>query len=133
MDAERISVSERQASWMLWVGVLTGPTAWSLQVLINYNLEELACSSGARDVGRIWGIGVSTWILVVDIGLAAATLAGLLLSIRCLRAAGSKDTSTGGRARWMAAVGVMAGVLFLIIIASGLAPPFLLNVCEVSP
>jgi hypothetical protein len=118
---------------MLWVGVLTGPTAWSLQVLINYNLEELACSSGARDVGRIWGIGVSSWILIVDIVLVAATLAAFLLSLRCLRASRAGDRSTGGRAQWMAVVGVMAGILFFIIIASGLAPPFLLDVCEVSP
>jgi hypothetical protein len=132
MDAQRISRTERRGSWLLWIGVLTGPAAWSLQVLINYNLEEIACGPAAQGSRDIWGIGVETWVLAVDALLAVSTLAAALVSLRCLRSAGA-DASTGGRARWMALVGVMSSVLFLIVIVSGFAPPFFLDVCEITP
>jgi heme/copper-type cytochrome/quinol oxidase subunit 2 len=118
---------------MLWAGVFTGPAAWSLQLLINYNLEEIACSEATQDVGRIWGVGVATWILVVDVVLVVATGLAGSLALRCLRRLPADDPTPGGRARWMAAVGVMVSVLFLIVIASGVAPPLMLDVCEVSP
>jgi hypothetical protein len=132
MDAERISLAERQGTWMLWAGVLTGPTAWSLQIVVNYNLEEIACSAGTREVGEIWGVGVAAWILIVDAVLVVATLAAGGLAIRCLHST-HPDRSVGGRARWMAVVGVLVSALFLVIIASGIAPPFFLDVCELSP
>jgi heme/copper-type cytochrome/quinol oxidase subunit 2 len=132
MDAERISRAERRESWMLWVGVLTGPAAWSLQLMINYNLEEIACGPAAGTRGEVWGIGVGTWILAVDVVLAIATLAAVLVAFRCLRTT-ADDTSTGNRARWMAVAGVMTSGLFLIVIVSGLAPPFILDVCETTP
>lgn len=128
MDAER----ERRGTWMLWAGVLTGPAAWSLQIVVNYNLEEIACSAATQDVGVIWGVGVAAWILIVDAVLVAATLAAGGLSLLCLSST-HPNRSVGGRARWMAVVGVLVSVLFLIIIASGIAPPFFLDVCELSP
>ena len=132
MDAQRISRSERRGSWLLWVGVLTGPAAWSLQVLINYNLEEIACAPAAQGSRDIWGIGVETWVLGVDALLAAATIAAAAAALHCLRSGGD-DASTGNRARWMALVGVMTSALFLIVIMSGFAPPFVLDVCEITP
>jgi hypothetical protein len=132
MDAQHISRSERQGTWMLWAGALTGPAAWSLQIVINYNLEEIACSAGTQEVGVIWGVGVAAWILIVDAVLVAATLAAGLLALHCLRSI-HPDRSVGGRARWMAVLGVLVSTLFLVIIASGIAPPFFLDVCELSP
>ena len=132
MEAQRISRMERRGSWLLWIGVLTGPAAWSLQVLINYNLEEIVCGPAAQGSRDIWGIGVETWILAVDAVLAASTLVAALVSLHCLRSTRA-DASTGGRAHWMALVGVMSSVLFLIVIVSGFAPPFFLEVCEATP
>jgi hypothetical protein len=132
MSAERISRAERSGSWRLWVGVLTGPAAWSTQILINYNLEEIACGPASGTTGRILGVDVQAWILGVDTFLAVATLVAGWISIVCLRST-EADASTGGRARWMALSGVMVSALFLIIIVAGFAPPLFLNVCEPTP
>jgi hypothetical protein len=123
----KITRAERRGSWLLWAGVLTGPAAWSLQLLINYNLEELACSSASQQPGVLVGLGVETFILLVNVVAAAATLVAGLGALSCLR--GSKDESTGQRATWMAGAGVMTSVLFLIAILTGFAPTFYLSVC----
>ena len=39
--------AERGGSKLLWFGVLIGPLCWSLQILIGYNLEEIACNPGS--------------------------------------------------------------------------------------
>jgi hypothetical protein len=124
----RITRAERRGSWRLWAGVLTGPAAWSLQLLINYNLEELACSSASRQSGVLVGLGVETFILLVNVVAAAATVVAGLGALSCLRWK-SDDESTGQRATWMAGAGVMTSILFLIAILTGFAPTFYLSVC----
>jgi hypothetical protein len=133
MDRARgISKAERRGSWLLWAGVLTGPAAWSLQLVVNYNLEELACASANQDPGRLLGLGVETVVMLTNILLAVATLLAGGAALHCRRV-GAKVESTGDRAAWMAVAGVMSSALFLIIILAGFAPPFFLSVCEATP
>ena len=131
---ERITVDERRESRLLWIGVLTGPIAWSIQILVNYNLEEMNCSLGVLTEGKAWGVGIGTIITWVNVLLAIATLGAGLAALSCwrkIRRAGP-GRAVGGRPRWMAGAGVMVSGLFLIMIGFGFAGPFILKVCDPS-
>jgi hypothetical protein len=70
--------------------------------------------------------------LIVTGTLGAVALAGGLTALHCyrkLRAA----TETDSRAKWMAVAGIMNSILYLIVILASVAPPLLLQVCELSP
>lgn len=132
--AQTIAAPERGSSRLLWVGVLTGPAAWSIQLLVNYNVEEFACAPATRDQGTVWGVGVETVVLFVTIVLALATVAAGILSFVCWRKnTRAEDTSPGEVSTWMAIVGMMSSILFLIIIVLGVAPPYFLETCRPGP
>jgi hypothetical protein len=130
--ARDVSKREGRGSAALWFAVFAGPAAWSLQVLIGYNAEEIACSSGSQ-TEKLAGIGIETVITAAHIALTAVTLAALIVSIRYLRLNGRRDHTTGARATWMALVGVMVSVLFLVVLVSGFAPMWFLTTCAPTP
>jgi hypothetical protein len=128
--ARAITRAETRGSVLLWIGVLAGPLAWTVQLLVNYMLEEfISCTPGSQTPGEILGLGVESIILTVNVVLATATLAGGLVAFRCLRDVSDQQNS-GGRARWMARAGVINSVIFLLIILVGFAPPVVLSVCR---
>jgi hypothetical protein len=130
--ARDVSKREGRGSAALWFAVLAGPAAWSLQVLIGYNAEEIACSAGSQ-TEKLTGIGVETLITAAHIVLTAITLAALIVSLRYLRSYGRADSTTGARATWMALAGVMVSVLFLVVLVSGFAPMWFLTTCSPTP
>lgn len=133
MDAaEKISRAEGRGSWRLWFGLLVGPAAWTTQIIVNYLVDEIACAPASTDPGRIWGVSSEMVILAVNIVLASATILAGVIAYRCLRATGSEvDTGGAGRVVWMARVGIMSSVLFLIAIGLGFPPAWMLGSCEV--
>jgi hypothetical protein len=133
LDRAHTTRAERGGSGLLWVGTLTGPIAWSIHLVVNYNLEEIACAPATRRVGEIWGIGVETLMLGINVVLASATALAGVIAYRCWRRARGMQGESDERAAWMGIAGVMVSVLFLIIIGMGLAPQFFLDVCERTP
>ena len=129
----RISRAESFGSWVLWAGVLTGPIAWAVQLVVGYGLEEIACAPAAQERGEIAGVGVEVIIVALGLVLLAATAASGLGALRCLRTAHADDETPGARASWMAIAGVMTSILFVIVIGAGTAPPLLLDVCAPTP
>jgi hypothetical protein len=130
--AKVVSRREGRGSAALWFGVFAGPAAWSLQVLIGYNAEEIACSAGSQSEELV-GVDIEPLLAVVHIALTAVTLAALIVSIRLLRLHSRGDSTTGGRATWMALAGVMVSVLFLVVLVSGFAPMWFLTTCTPAP
>jgi hypothetical protein len=124
--------NQGSGSTALWFGVLGGPAAWSLQVILGYGAEEIACSPGSQSE-ELAGMGIEPFLVVVSLALTMLTLAALLVSIRCLRIHRSGDPTTGDRAKWMAVAGVMVSVLFLIVLVSGFAPVWFLSTCTPAP
>jgi hypothetical protein len=116
----------------LWFGVLGGPAAWSLQVILGYGAEEIACSPGSRSQ-ELAGIRIESFIFLVGVVLTLVTLAALLVSIRCFSVHRAGDPTTGDRAKWMGIAGIMVSVLFLIAIANGFAPLLFLEECVFTP
>jgi hypothetical protein len=129
MAGERAEISRRRSA-ALWFGILAGPAAWALQVLIGYGAEEIACSAGSQ-TSELLGIGIHPWIVATHILLIAVTLVAGVVSSYCWR--GTKpEATTGDRARWMALTGLMVSVLFLIVLAAGFFPSLFLSTCDPS-
>jgi hypothetical protein len=127
----------RQESWgalALWFGMFAGPAAWVLHLMLGYMTEDLiACTPGSSTQGEILGLGVRPIVIAMNVILIAVTALALVVSItawRRLRASDDKDRE--GRPAWMALVGIMDSALFALIIAGGLVPPLVLDVCRSS-
>jgi TRAP-type C4-dicarboxylate transport system permease small subunit len=106
---------------LLWISILGGPIAWLLHFQINYTLVPHACRSGHR------------------ITLYACTAVFLVLALICALIGWSmwressdqmEDDQPVSRASFMAAVGMLSGLMFaLTIVAQGLAT-IMLNPCQ---
>ena len=125
----------------LWFGVLAGPVLWGVQFYLNYQWEEvLACSPAARDRGVVLGLGVRTWVVLVNTVVCAVILAALAVSLRCYRRtavveAGGVRTSEHYRdvVHWMAFAGIANSILFLLLVVGGYAPAIVLKTCQTVP
>ncbi len=128
-SAREITRRETRGSFLLWFGVLGAPLAWAAQLVLNYSLEEwFACSPATRTRGLVLGLEVDLVATVITGVLAAVALAAGLVSVRCLRS--TEAGTPGSRVRWMAVVGVMNSVLYLIIILFSFGPPLIIGTCE---
>ena len=85
-DAREITRAEARGSALLWFGVLGGPVAWAMQLVLTYSLEEwFACSPATTDRGEILGLGVTTVALLITTILTAVAVASGLVSLGCYR------------------------------------------------
>jgi hypothetical protein len=133
-EARRISREEGLGSAGLWFGILGGPIAWVLHLLIGYSLEEwFACSPSATTRGEVLGMDVRSVTVLITIVFGTVAAAAALVALRYLRRAPRPGDEGPMRVRWMAVVGMMNSILYLLIILGGLGPAFILDVCEVSP
>lgn len=134
--AEAVTRREGRGSVLLWFAVLGAPAAWAAQLLVNYSLEEwFACAPAVTAEGRVIGVAVPTFALVVTIGLTLLATSAGSVALSCLRRiqAHDGDTHVSQRARWMAIAGVMNSVLYLLLIVASFGPPLLLDVCRTTP
>jgi hypothetical protein len=100
---------------LLWVGLLAGPIAWAVQLLVVFSMAAWVCDGGPA------------WLthLVSLLCLLAAT-GGAYLAWRDWRTVGgwpeSEDAVDLGRTRLMAVLGMMGGALFgFVILAQWIA------------
>ena len=110
--------------WALWFGLLGGPVAWTLQLLIDYPLVAHDCFPDAtlRSVPTIDSLRLLL-LLTSAIALAVAVLA-LITAMRSWRASGgvladARTDSTDeappvGRVRFMALGGIFASALTIL-------------------
>jgi hypothetical protein len=108
----------------LWFGLLGGPIAWTLQLLVDYPLVAHFCFPDAAK--RVVPTIDSLHLLVIIVSVLALALAGaaLLTAIRSWRASGgefgsARPTLTDaapppGRVRFMALGGILASSLTII-------------------
>jgi hypothetical protein len=99
---------------LLWVGIVTGPLAWFIDLALSYRLVEL---------GQVGPHRVELYIIS---GLAVVlALAGAALSQALGRRAGNGELKAERR-RWMSVMGVALGLFFaLVIVAQALPRLFL--------
>ncbi len=132
--AREITRQESRGALALWFGVLAGPAAWVLHLVLNYMTEDfISCVPGSSTQGEILGLGVKTVVIAINAVLVAVTALALLVSITAWRRLRTSDTrDREGRPAWMALVGIMDSVLFGLIIVGGFVPPLVLDVCRSS-
>ncbi|MBW3634144.1 MAG: hypothetical protein KY456_14055 [Chloroflexi bacterium] len=118
------NISERAESinWPLWFGVLGGPIAWSLHLVISYLLVRPVC----------WDGGILA-LHLISLGLVLTALAAAAVSWRQWRSArDSADADmhgTGSRVGFMAVFGILSGVLFAVATVVAWVPIFLIGPC----
>lgn len=123
MDGETVDLKKGAGAIELWIGVLAGPIAALTQLEANYALVLWACGAN-----KFWPLHL------VSMLAAVVTVAGGLLSFRIWSRLGSQveDDAEGAipRSRFMAAVGMLAsGLMLLVVIAQWLAV-FIHHPCE---
>jgi hypothetical protein len=114
-----------------WIGVLTGPIAWMIQLLTSWAFAEVvACAPATQATGDVLGIGVNAFLAIVNavlLGLTAFSGVGSYIELHRIRAGG--DPSPGDRATWLATAGVMTSILFTVLIAVSFVPAELIAGC----
>jgi hypothetical protein len=131
-----ITRREARGSRALWFGVFAPPSAWALQLIVNYSLEEwFACAPSTQEPGRVVGMTVDAFALIITTALVLVALIGLGISYRCHRKlrAGDRVGESLERARWMALAGILNGILYTIIIIASYGVPAILDTCRSAP
>jgi hypothetical protein len=129
-NEERIRAKDRRTTFG-WVGLLTGPTAWAIQLYLNWALGEvIACAPANRSSGEILGLQVNVVAAVLNAVLLCLTsLAGILAFVQLRGIRSRIDRTTGDRATWLATAGVMTSALFAVVIATSYVPISLIRGC----
>jgi hypothetical protein len=115
-----------------WLGLLTGPMAWAIQLFTSWGLAEVvACAPANRPTGIILGLEVNAFVGIVNAVLLALTLlAGVGSYVELRRVRGRPDATPGERATWLAGAGVMTSVLFVVVIAVSFVPVGSIGPCQ---
>ena len=122
------------SSAALWFGVLGAPAAWTMQLIVNYSLEEwFACAPSTSATGEVLGLRVPAAAIIVSAILSGVAVAAGVVAFSAYRRIRTNGDEVATRQRWMALAGIMNSVLYLIVILASFGPPLLLDVCEVSP
>jgi hypothetical protein len=113
---------EHRGLLLLWVSLLSGPAAWTVNQLAGYALVKPVCVSGQ-------------YLALAAISAAALTaaLAGVWIGARCLRRLAGADLAGGGqanRSRFLAISAIGLNLLLALLIATAAVPPFILQSCE---
>jgi hypothetical protein len=111
----------------LWIGILAGPTAWILQLLVSYPLAQLSCRSGFQSQHLLP-------LQVIACGALMIVGVGAMTAWRALQAVPAAASTDGGRpidrARFMATLGLLGSVLFTLVVIATAIPSWILHACE---
>jgi hypothetical protein len=109
---------------LLWAGVLLGPVAWSLHLLVAYPLVGPACDAGGELL-----------LHATTVVFAILAVLGSVISWRNWRQHGSNTSwsialqGKHGRAQFMAAFGLINSGFFLIIVLLAGSAVFFIDPC----
>src|SRR2546426_2864705 len=121
-DAERC-FSQGMGLLALWLGLLTAPLAWLVNLLLSYTLVLWACSTGRQYT-----------LHLVTLAMLLVAAGGGCMAWRAWRQAGREwHDEAGGvlpRSRFMAAMGILLSSLFVLVILAQGIPSFVLSACE---
>jgi hypothetical protein len=128
----------------LWLGVLSAPAAWLVALLAGYAVASRSCEPAPNGLHLRLAVGLNVVLIVLALVLLAAALGALWMARDSVRAIdGTRPRKTAvetaphdddggpqpaasaawGRARFMAAAGVLVAVLFAFgIVLFGFAP-----------
>jgi hypothetical protein len=107
----------------LWTGVLAGPIAWAIDLLVRYSLVRWSCDTQHRFVLQIVACGA----LIVAAAGASAAWRGLLQTPADAPTEGGRPID---RSRFMALLGLLTSLLFATVIVAAAIPLWILDACR---
>jgi hypothetical protein len=113
----------------LWFGLLAGPIAWSLRLLISYPLVPVACAQGASSLLHLVS---ALFLLVALAGGAVAWWSYRQLRAKERSGRGGADDWTMERTRFMVLLSLLVSGLFALVIVAEWLPVFFTDPCIVS-
>lgn len=124
--------STRAGAKQLWAGILLPPLAFLIAVEAAYVLVPWACQKGRP--GVVWlGLlpGVVTWVVGAWAAFKVRREMGEGLGRELTGAGGSISIDPApSRVRFMAAIGVLSSILFLVLMLSLAIPIAVLHPCD---
>jgi hypothetical protein len=123
---------EHRGLVLQWFAVLAGPTAWSTQFIVSYNVTDTGACAPAASHFLASG-GFRPVVALVSALAAAVTAVGLVVSYRCWKRLRGADPTPGERASWLAVAGMMSNGLFLLMILGSFLPLAFYSRCIPSP
>jgi hypothetical protein len=107
----------------LWTGILAGPLAWALNLLISYALVKWTCDQGQPAI-----------LNLVTLAAVVLVSTGATVSWAALQRTRFDTPSDGGlprqRARFMALLGLATSAFFFLVIVAGAVPQWMLDACR---
>lgn len=105
-----------------WTGVLAGPIAFALDLLVSYSLVKWTCGSQHTSV-----------LHLLTVGALLVTAGGAFASWTALAATPEHASSDGGRpvdrARFMALLGLTMSAFFAVVVIANDVPRIVLDAC----
>ena len=115
-----------------WFAVLAGPSAWSIQFIVSYNVTDTGACAPAASHFLASG-GFRPVVAAVSALAGAVAAVGLVVSYRCWKRLRGQDPTPGERASWLAVAGMMSNGLFLLMILGSFLPLAFFSRCIPSP
>lgn len=114
--------SEPKGIVRLWAVLLAGPLSWAAGLGLDYSLVIVACESGSN-----------AWLHLVSLITLVVASTGAWIAHREWRRLGGgvpgERVGRVERSRFMAALGVMTGVFFSLVIIAQWIASFVLHPC----
>jgi hypothetical protein len=115
--------SQTRGILWLWTGLLAAPFAFLLHLQVNYVLVQKLCEGGRMLI-----------LHLVTIAFLLIASGGAFIAWRNWQAAGrawpGEEGSVAERSRFMAAVGFLMSILFILAIIAQWIPEFMFPPCE---
>ncbi len=116
------------ARWRRWVGVLVGPIAWFVRLVVGWLLSEFAC--GHRSLldswlGPLTGLAVITWAITL-VFVAATAWSGVVSWRLWKRETKNSDDRVDpiGATAFLGLTGVISAILFILLMLLEASPSF---------
>jgi hypothetical protein len=108
---------------LLWLGVLAGPTAWALDLVVSYSLVQWTCGGGPLVVLHL--------VTLFSLAIIAAGAASAWRALTRVPSGASDDGSQPDqRGRFMAMLGLAMCALFTLVVIAGAVPRWVLDACQ---
>ena len=126
--------------WRLLAGLAAGPSAWIVQLVVDYGLASHACfPREAPRLGELPALGTAepAWLIGINLACLCVALGGAFASYgswrrtRAEKRGGAEAVLEAGegRTRFVATCGMLAGAGFALAIAFNTLEPLMVAAC----
>jgi hypothetical protein len=113
----RVERASPAIGFLLWLGLLGPPLAWTAQLVLGYFAEDADCARGSGG----WGFSSHTVNAIVFGVAGAIAIAGILGSVWVLQRAAERPEDTRGRVPFLALAAVLVSTLFgALVVMTGI-------------